>query len=118
VRGIDQPGSNEANTMPKAPTEYHRGTPTWNKIEHKMFSYITKNWRGKPLITRETVAKLISNTKTTKRLEIRSMPDENVYDNGIKVTDAELAAVNLVQADFYGDWNYTIMPQIARSNWC
>ena len=86
------------------------GTSKWNKIEHKMFSYIAKNWRGKPLITRETVVKLISNTKTTKGLEIRSMLDENVYEKGIRVTDAELAAVNLVQADFHGDWNYTIMP--------
>ena len=86
------------------------GTSKWNKIEHKMFSYITKNWRGKPLITRETVVNLIASTKTTKGLEIRSMLDENVYEKGIKVTDEQLAAVNLLQADFHGEWNYTIMP--------
>ena len=86
------------------------GTSKWNKIEHKMFSYITKNWRGKPLISRETVIKLIANTSTTKGLEIRAMLDENVYEKGIKVTDEELASVNLVQADFHGEWNYTIMP--------
>ena len=86
------------------------GTSKWNKIEHKMFSYITKNWRGKPLITRETVVKLIASTKTTKGLEIRAMLDENVYEKGIKVADEELAIVNLVKADFHGEWNYTIMP--------
>jgi hypothetical protein len=75
-----------------------------------MFSYISKNWRGKPLITRETVVKLIANTRTTKGLEIRAMLDENVYEKGIKVTDAEIAEVNLVQADFHGEWNYTINP--------
>jgi len=86
------------------------GTSKWNKIEHKMFSYITKNWRGRPLITRETVVKLIASTKTTKGLEIRAMLDENVYEKGIKVANDELAAVNLVKADFRGEWNYTIMP--------
>ena len=86
------------------------GTSKWNKIEHKMFSYISKNWRGKPLITKETVVKLIANTRTTKGLEIRAMLDENVYEKGIKVTDAEIAEVNLVQADFHGDWNYKIKP--------
>ncbi len=86
------------------------GTSKWNKIEHKMFSYITKNWRGKPLITRETVVKLIAGTKTTKGLEIRSMLDENVYEKGIKVADEELAIVNLVKADFHGEWNYQIIP--------
>jgi hypothetical protein len=86
------------------------GTSKWNKIEHKMFSYISKNWRGKPLITRETVVKLIANTRTTKGLEIRAMLDKNVYEKGIKVTDEQMAAVNLVQADFHGEWNYTIQP--------
>ena len=86
------------------------GTSKWNKIEHKMFSYISKNWRGKPLITRETVVKLIASTKTTKGLEIRAMLDENVYEKGIKVTDEEISAVNLVQAHFHGEWNYKILP--------
>jgi len=86
------------------------GTSKWNKIEHKMFSYISKNWRGKPLITRETVVKLIANTRTTKGLEIRAMLDENVYEKGIKVSDEQMASVNLVRADFHGEWNYTIKP--------
>ena len=86
------------------------GTSKWNNIEHKMFSYITQNWRGRPLVTRETVVNLIANTKTTKGLAIRAMLDENIYEKGIKVDDEELATVNLVKADFHGEWNYTIMP--------
>ena len=86
------------------------GTSKWNKIEHRMFSYISKNWRGKPLITRETVVNLIASTKTTKGLEIRSMLDENVYEKGIKITDEELSTVKLVRAGFHGEWNYTIKP--------
>ena len=86
------------------------GTSKWNKIEHKMFSYISKNWRGKPLITRETVVALIANTRTTRGLQIRAMLDENVYEKGVKVTDEEMAEVNLAQADFHGEWNYTIKP--------
>lgn len=85
------------------------GTSKWNKIEHKMFSYISKNWRGKPLITRETVVKLIASTTTTKGLEIRAVLDENVYEKGIKVTDEEIAGINLVRADFHGEWNYKIL---------
>lgn len=92
------------------------GTSKWNKIEHKMFSYISKNWRGKPLITRETVVKLIASTRTTKGLEIRAMLDDNVYEKAIKVTDEQMAAVNLVQADFHGEWNYTIKPRVAVNN--
>ena len=93
------------------------GTSKWIKIEHKMFSYISKNWRGKPLITRETVVKLIASTKTNKGLEIRSMLDENIYEKGIKVTHEQLAAVNLSQADFHGEWNYTILPWEAPGNY-
>ena len=92
------------------------GTSKWNKIEHKMFSYISKNWRGKPLITRETVVKLIASTRTTNGLEIRAMLDDNVYEKAIKVTDEQMAAVNLVQADFHGEWNYTINPRVAVNN--
>lgn len=86
------------------------GTSKWNNIEHKMFSYITQNWRGRPLVTRETVVNLIAGTKTKKGLAIRAMLDENMYEKGIKVDDEELATVNLVKADFHGEWNYTIMP--------
>jgi hypothetical protein len=86
------------------------GTSKWNKIEHKMFCYITKNWRGRPLSSRETVVNLIGNTTTTKGLKIKAILDENVYEKGRKVTDEELAAVNIEYADFHGEWNYTIKP--------
>jgi len=90
------------------------GTSKWNKIEHRMFSYISQNWRGKPLITRETVVNLIAGTTTTKGLEIRAVLDENVYEKGIKVTDEEMAGINLVRADFHSEWNYKILP-VCRS---
>ncbi len=87
------------------------GTSKWNKIEHKMFCYITKNWRGRPLSSRETVVNLIGNTTTTKGLKINAKLDENVYEKGRKVSDEELAAVNIEYANFHGDWNYTIKPR-------
>ncbi len=92
------------------------GTSKWNKIEHKMFSYISENWRGRPLITKETVVKLIANTRTKKGLEIRAILDENVYEKGIKITDEQMVRINIVEADFHGEWNYKILPQRKRKN--
>jgi hypothetical protein len=69
-----------------------------------------RSWRGKPLITRETVVQLIASTKTTKGLEIRAVLDENIYEKGLKVTEEQMASVHLVPAEFHGDWNYTIIP--------
>jgi hypothetical protein len=86
------------------------GTSKWNKIEHKMFCYISQNWRGRPLISRETVVQLISNTTTTTGLRIRAELDEKVYKKGRKVSDEELATVNIERATFQGKWNYTIKP--------
>ena len=74
-----------------------------------MFSYISKNWRGKPLITREVVLNLIGNTKTTKGLSVKAVLDENNYQTGIKVSDEELSKVNLVVDNFHPEWNYTVM---------
>jgi transposase len=88
------------------------GTSKWNKIEHKMFSYISMNWRGKPLITRETVVNLIGNTKTKKGLEIQAQLDENIYEKGIKISDKEMENINIEKEDFHGEWNYKILPQI------
>lgn len=87
------------------------GTSKWNKIEHKMFCYISKNWRGQPLITRETVVNLIGNTTTNKGLKIQAMLDENIYEKGKKITDEQLNAINLEKSDFHGEWNYKIKPQ-------
>jgi len=86
------------------------GTSKWNKIEHKMFSFISQNWRGKPLIDRVTVVNLISNTKTKSGLEVKARLDERHYEKGIKVTDEKLSAVNLKKDDFHGEWNYKIIP--------
>ena len=86
------------------------GTSKWNKIEHRMFNYISENWRGRPLISREAVVELIAATKTTKGLEIRAMLDENIYEKGIQITDEQMARVNIVAADFHGEWNYKILP--------
>lgn len=87
------------------------GTSKWNKIEHRMFSYISKNWRGKPLINRETVVNLIGATKTEKGLKIRAKLDENIYQKGREVTDEELKNVNIEKVDFHGEWNYKIKPR-------
>jgi transposase len=86
------------------------GTSKWNKIEHRLFSYISKNWRGKPLITREAVVNLIANTRTSKGLEVQAVLDENKYQSGIKVDDSEIAKLNIQGAKFHPEWNYTIGP--------
>jgi hypothetical protein len=87
------------------------GTSKWNKIEHRLFSYISKNWRGKPLINRETVVNLIANTKTTKGLTVSAVLDQNNYKKGIKVTDKEMAGININGDKFHPEWNYTITPK-------
>lgn len=86
------------------------GTSKWNKIEHRMFSYISGNWRGRPLITREAVVNLIANTKTKTGLEIRSVLDENEYETGIKVSDDDMNIINISEERFHGEWNYCISP--------
>lgn len=86
------------------------GTSKWNKIEHRLFSHITQNWRGKPLTSQETIVNLIANTTTSKGLEVQCQLDTNQYPKGIKVSDEELAQVNLVQKEFQGKWNYKISP--------
>ncbi len=91
---------------------YPPGTSKWNRIEHKMFSFISMNWRGRPLVSYRTIIELISATTTTNGLTIRAEADHNFYETGIKVSDTELAAVPLTAHGFHGDWNYTI----ARSN--
>jgi len=87
------------------------GTSKWNKIEHKMFSYISKNWRGKPLITREVVVNLIANTTTEKGLKIEAILDKNTYEKGITVSDAERDAISITKDKFHGEWNYKISAQ-------
>ena len=91
-------------------SHYPPGASKWNKIEHRMFCYISKNWQGKPLIDIETVVSLISNTTTKNGLKIDCLVDNNVYAIGRKVSDEELAQVNHIPYKRLGKWNYTIMP--------
>ena len=91
------------------------GTSKWNKIEHRLFSFITINWRGKPLRSFRTIVQLIAATTTEAGLTVRAELDENKYPKGVKISDAELAAVNLQRHKFHGDWNYTILPAVKKS---
>ena len=86
------------------------GTSKWNKIEHRMFCHITQNWRGRPLISHDVIIHLIAATKTQKGLMIQAELDDGRYPTGTKVSDSELAMVNLLPHEFHGDWNYRILP--------
>jgi transposase len=86
-------------------------TSKWNKIEHRLFSYISINWRGKPLTSLETIIELISHTTTAEGLTVTAVVDQNIYPTGVKVSDAEMASINIVRNDFHGDWNYVIRPR-------
>jgi hypothetical protein len=102
-----------ANTLKLAISVCHfpPGTSKWNKIEHRMFCHITENWRGRPLRSRATVVHLIGSTTTTTGLHIEAEVDSNKYPLGIEVTDEELAAIQIRQHSFHGEWNYTILPR-------
>jgi transposase len=89
---------------------YPPGTSKWNKIEHRLFSHITQNWRGRPLESLETVVNLIANTTTTKGLRVQAAADTRPYEKDIRVSDDELATISLKQNKFHGDWNYAISP--------
>lgn len=84
------------------------GTSKWNKIEHRMFSHITQNWRGRPLTSHEVIVNLIANTTTNAGLKIQSALDSKEYPTGIKISEQEMATINLEKSSFHGEWNYTI----------
>jgi len=86
------------------------GTSKWNKVEHRMFSFVSINWRGKPLESLQVIVDLIASTTTTSGLKVYARLDPGEYEKGIKVTDAELAAVNIARHDFHPDWNYPHLP--------
>jgi hypothetical protein len=88
------------------------GTSKWNKIEHRLFAYISKNWRAKPLTSLLVVINLIGATTTTKGLIVKANLDEKIYLKGIKVTEQEKAKLNIARNDFHGEWNYTISPNM------
>jgi hypothetical protein len=91
------------------------GTSKWNKIEHRLFSFISSNWRGEPLRDYETIVKLISKTTTAKGLKVTCRLDRRKYPTGRKVTDEEMEQLNLVRHKFHGEWNYTIRPNIGQA---
>ena len=88
------------------------GTSKWNKIEHRLFCFITKNWRGRPLTSYQAIVNLIGSTTTQQGLTVRAALDTNRYDTGRTVSNEQLARVNCTPADFHGEWNYTIRPRI------
>jgi transposase len=104
---------NLANELGIAITVCHLppGTSKWNRIEHRLFSFITQNWRGKPLVSHQAIVQLIAATTTDTGLKVRSEIDRNTYPAGVKVTDDEMDAINILRHQFHGDWNYTIRPQ-------
>lgn len=87
------------------------GTSTWNKVEHRLFSFITSSWRGEPLIDYETIVRLIASTTTAKGLTVTCRLDHRRYPKGRVVSDDEFATLNLTPARFHGEWNYRIDPR-------
>jgi hypothetical protein len=87
------------------------GTSKWNKVEHRLFSYITSNWRGQPLVSLQSIVSLIASTTTKTGLTVQAALDTNVYETGIKVSDEEMARLRLIPCGFHGEWNYTIAPR-------
>ena len=88
------------------------GTSKWNKIEHRLFSYITMNWRARPLTSIQVIIDLIASTKTAKGLTVKAKLDSNIYEKGIKITESEIEKINIERSEFHGEWNYTIKPKM------
>lgn len=91
------------------------GTSKWNKIEHRLFSFISRNWRGRPLTDYRTIVELIGATTSTAGLTVRCQLDENLYPAGIKVSDQEMAQLHILRHQFHGEWNYTIKPRYSKT---
>jgi len=86
------------------------GTSKWNKIEHRLFSHISMNWRGKPLTSLEIIVNLIGGTKTREGLNVRASTDKGIYEKGLKISDEEFEKINIERDLFHGEWNYIIHP--------
>lgn len=97
--------------LPLQVCHFPPGTSKWNKIEHRLFCFITKNWRGRPLACYQTIVNLIASTKTTTGLTVRAALDKTPYETGITVTDDQLAKLRITRNEFHGEWNYTIKPR-------
>lgn len=91
-------------------THFPPGTSKWNKIEHRLLSHISQNWRGKPLISHEVIINLIAATTTKKGLQVKCQLDTNSYPKGIKISDEKMKQINIQHDDFHGEWNYSINP--------
>lgn len=96
--------------IPISVSHFPPGTSKWNKIEHRLFSFISMNWKGRPLVSHEVVVNLIAATTTKTGLKVRAGLDQNSYPTGLVVTDEELAEVKIQRDKFHGEWNYTIFP--------
>ena len=92
-------------------THFPPGTSKWNKIEHRLFSFISKNWRGQPLISLKVIVSLIAATTTKKGLKVHAEIDDRQYPQGLKIADQEMAQINLHRDTFHGEWNYEIRPR-------
>ena len=97
--------------IPITVCHYSPGTSKWNKIEHRLFSFISMNWRGRPLVSYETVVNLIGNTRTRSGLQVKAMLDKRTYDKGQKVSKQEIQQLNMQEHTFHPDWNYTLSPR-------
>lgn len=86
------------------------GTSKWNKVEHRLFSFITQNWQGKPLVSLAVIVNLIASTTTKTGLKVHCVIDKNIYQTGLKISDEEFEKINIIRNEFRGDWNYTIRP--------
>ena len=94
---------------------YPPGTSKWNKIEHRLFSYISINWRAKPLVSRQTVIDLIASTTTRAGLKVYARLDPDTYATKIQVTDDQMRTVNIQTDEFHPEWNYTIVPSVIKT---
>ena len=101
-------------TLPVTVCHYPPGTSKWNKIEHRLFSFVSMNWKGRPLVSYEAVVNLIGSTTTRSGLKVKATLDKRQYKTGRKVADREMQALQLKPHTFHGDWNYTLKPHKAR----
>ncbi len=107
-------GLAEQLQLPVTVCHYPPGTSQWNKIEHRLFSFVSMNWKGRPLVSYEAVVNLIGNTTTRTGLKVKAVLDTKAYATGQWVADQEMKALRLKPHSFHGDWNYTLQPRAAR----
>jgi hypothetical protein len=100
--------------FPISVSHFPPGTSKWNKIEHRLFSFISRNWKGEPLVTYETIVRLIAATKTSTGLRVKCKLDKRPYNIGKEISDEQMASINLERNKFHGDWNYTISPKAKK----